>query len=183
MSQPASRVSANLLHAHTHVRLYTHIRTHLLSSPVTINVILFLLTLGLLCFPSLRVTLSSPWASSPPTRRRLSPCSSSTSVPFSPHCHYQFSTSFFPSIFLCPLSPYLPLSAPLHPFAPFSSFFLLFFSLCARLFPYPAGNNALPLPPVPLSFIVTSLFLHLLSSRVALISTQNRIQEPNRSRA
>lgn len=167
-------------HSHIHPRVYTHTYVHTSSPHLSQLMSYFSFWLsGFSAFP-LSVSLY-PHRELP--HRRLSPCSSSTSVPFSPHCRYQFSTSFFPSIFLCPLSPYLSLSAPLLPLLPLARlFFSFFFSPCARLFPYPAGNNALPLPPIPLSFIVTSLFLHLLSSPVALISTQNRIQEPKRSR-
>lgn len=131
MSQPASRVSTNLLHTHTHTRrlrpihtfapIYTH--THFLSSPVTINVILLLLTFELFCFPSLSVTLSAQFASSPPTYHHFSFCSFSTPVLF----HLAVTTNSpplsFPPCSSSPLCLSFLVSAP-STFAPFSPFFL-----------------------------------------------------------
>lgn len=69
-----------------------------------------------------------------------------------------------------PLSAYLSLSAPLLPLLPLVHFFF------TRLSPYPAGNNALHLRPVP-SFlhhhISFFLYLHLSSSPAGPLLSQH----------
>lgn len=169
MSQPATRVSTNLLHIiHIHwpvcTFIPTHTRsqscdsntetqhTHFLSSPVTINVILWLLTFGFSLLPlSLCHSIHTDRflsSSIPPSflLHFLRPC------PFSPRCHNQFSTSSFPSRVLIPS----PLMSPRQrPFSPRSPSLSRFFK---RLPSYPAGSNPFHVTCVLLFFVVTSVY-------------------------
>lgn len=155
-------MSAPIYYTDTHTLFffctYTHTHTHVSSPHLSqlMSYIFLWLSASSVLPPSfsfsLCVTLSTPFASSPPTCRHLSFCSFSTAVLF----HLAVTTNSPPLCFLSPLS--LRISACQHP----SSLCSLHLSF-TRLSSSPAGNNELHLLfPV----IITSVCLHLSSPPV-----------------
>lgn len=156
MSQPARRVSTNLLHIHSlskdYIHLCTHTQTHThkvahkhknsrhthictrTSSPYLSQLMSYFRCWHLGVF----LLFLSPCHSIHTVLSLTSSISSSfwlrflRSCPFSPRCHDQFSTSFFPSPVPGPFPSYLTLSAPFLSLVPLDLSFLRasFFASC-----------------------------------------------------